>query len=79
MERATKAVISEVRQASEEFNVPKSTLGDRVSGRVMPGSNSGPQIYLTTVEEVELVQFPTRVAVTGYGKTRKEVPTIVRY
>ncbi|CAI8005301.1 hypothetical protein GBAR_LOCUS4131, partial [Geodia barretti] len=81
MERATKAVISEgfsVRHASEEFNVPKSTLGDRVSGRVMPGSNSGPQRYLTTAEEVELVQFLTRVAAIGYGKTRKEVLAIVQ-
>ena len=81
MERATKAVIGEgfsVRHASEEFHVPKSTLGDRVSGRVMPGSNSGPQRYLTTAEEVELVQFLTRVAAIGYGKTRKEVLAIVQ-
>jgi hypothetical protein len=81
MERATKAVISEgfsVIHASEDFNVPKSTLGDRVSGRVMPGSNSGPQRYLTTAEEVELVQFLTRVAAIGYGKTRKEVLAIVQ-
>ena len=44
-----KAVIGEgysVRQASESFGVPRATLGDRVSGRVIPGANSGPQRYL---------------------------------
>ena len=72
MERALKAVIAEgfsVRQASEEFNVPRSTLGDRVSGRVIPGANSGPERYLTTAEEMELVQFLSRAAPIGYGKS----------
>ena len=81
MERALQAVISgefSVRQASEVFNVPKSTLGDRVSGRVIPGSNSGPERYLTTMEEGELVLFLARVAAIGYGKTRKEVMAIVQ-
>ena len=47
-----KAVIGEsysVRQASESFGVPRATLGDRVSGRVIPGANSGPQRYLIAV------------------------------
>ena len=59
MEKALKAVIGDgysVRRASEIFNVPKSTLGDRVSGRVIPGSTSGPEKYLTLNEERELVQ-----------------------
>ena len=44
MERALQAVISEgysVRQASEMFNVPKLNPGDRVSGKLIPGTNSG--------------------------------------
>ena len=81
MDRALKAVISEgvsVRQASEVFGVPRSTLGDRASGRVIPGANSGPEKYLTTAEEIELVQFLTRVAAIGYGKSRKEVMAIAQ-
>ena len=51
MERAMKAEGYSVRQAAESFGVPRATLGDRVSGRVTPGANSGPQRYLTTAEE----------------------------
>ena len=81
MERAMKAVIGEgysVRQASESFGVPRETLGDRVSRRVIPGANSGLQRYLTTSEEIGLVQFLTRAAAIGYGKTRKEVIALVQ-
>ena len=69
MESALKAVISEgysVRWASEVFNVPRLTLGDRVSGRVVPGAKSGSERYLTAGEENELVQFLTRLAAIGY-------------
>ena len=58
--------------------MPRATLGDRVSGRVIPGANSGPQRYLTTSGEIELVQFLTRAAAIGYGKTRKEVIALVQ-
>ena len=46
-----------VRRAAEQFNIPKSTLGDRVSGRVLPGALSGRQRYLTQSEESELYKF----------------------
>lgn len=78
MGRALKAVISEgfsVRRAAETFNVPRSSLGDRVSGRV---ANSGPARYLTTAEENEIVQFLTRAAAICCGKSRKEVMGLVQ-
>ena len=46
---ATKAVIADGmsgRQAAELHQVPKSTRGDRISGRVLPGAKSGPPMYL---------------------------------
>ena len=46
MEKALNEVINNgmsVRRAALEYNIPKSTLGDRVSGRVIPGSTSGPK------------------------------------
>ena len=81
MSRAFSAVVSEgmsVRKAASEYNVPKSSLADRVSGRVMPGTKSGPPMYLTVSEETELVQFLTRCAGIGYGKSRKEVIALVQ-
>ncbi len=80
MDRALNAVVSEgdsVRRAALQYNVPKSSLGDRVSGRVAPGATSGPPKYLTTGEENE-VQFLIRSAAIGYGKSRKEVIALVQ-
>ena len=34
--------------------VPRSTLKDRLSGRVAHGVKSGPRLYLSTEEEAEL-------------------------
>ena len=36
-----------VRRAAEEYAIPKSTVHDRVSGRVLAGVGSGPPKYLT--------------------------------
>ena len=46
-----------VRSAVLQYSVPKSTLSDRVSGRVSFNSHSGPIRYLTDEEEGELVSF----------------------
>ena len=80
MRNAMRAVIDDgvaIRKASEMFNIPKSTLGDRISGRVLPGTKSGPSPYLSYEEEVELATFLCRSAEVGYGRTRKEVIAIV--
>lgn len=58
--------------------VTKSSLGDRIIGRVVPGSTSGPATYLSTAEEDELVMFLCRCASIGYAKSRKEVLAIVQ-
>jgi len=62
-----------VRQGALHFGVPKSTLGDRISGRVLPGATSGPKAYLTSEEEEELVKFLLRCVAIGYPKSRHEV------
>ena len=66
-----------VRRAALCYDVPKSTLSDRVSGRVTFGSHSGPKCYLSDEEETHLVHFLCRVASLGYAKTKKEVLAIV--
>ena len=48
MSEALSAVVTggmSVREAATHFGVPKSTLGDRVSGRVLSGAVSGPPTY----------------------------------
>lgn len=82
MTAATRAVTQEnvsVRKASETYNVPRSTLSDRVSGRVLPGAKSGPPKVLTDEEEEELVSFLSRLSDIGYPKTRKQVVDLVNH
>ena len=66
-----------IRQAAEAYHVPKSTLADRVSGRVKFGSHSGPTRYLSDDEEEELTRFLEGTASMGYAKSKKEVLAIV--
>ena len=46
-----------VRRAVEEYDIPKSSLGDCISGCILPGVVSGPGKYLSDQEEEELVCF----------------------
>ena len=76
MRRAVEAVTEGkwgVNRAALEFNVPRTTLKDRISGRVIHGSNMGPKTYLTNEEEKELVAFLLNCAKMGYSKTRQDV------
>ena len=60
MGKAVDACVNEgmtIRQAAFHFGVPKSTLGGRMSGRVVPGLISGPKTYLSPEEETELVKL----------------------
>ncbi len=54
MLEAMKAVqngVMSANRAAVEYGVPKTTLKDRLSGRVVHGSNPGPKPYLSAVEE----------------------------
>ena len=66
-----------VNQAARNFSVPASTLKDRLSGRVEHGKNFGPVPYLSSEEEAELIEFLTKCAAMGLGKTKREVFNIV--
>ena len=55
-----------LRQASEVYEVPKNTLHDRIMGKVLFGSHSGPRRFLSEKEEKELVVFLTHCATIGY-------------
>ena len=67
-----------VNRAADQYGVPRTTLKDRLSGRVVPGTNPGPVPYLTLQEEDELVKHLLTCADIGYPKTKQEVLAIVR-
>ncbi|XP_028322317.1 uncharacterized protein LOC114475579 [Gouania willdenowi] len=76
MERALMEVKSgrcTVRQAAREFSVPKSSLGDRVSGRVTPGSRSGPAQLITSADEKFLVEFSLYMSKHGFPLTKQQL------
>ena len=80
MENACHAVRDgmSVRRAAEEYNIPRSTLHDHVSGKVLAGSKSGPGSYLNASEEEDLVNFLTGISALGYSRTVKQVVEIVQ-
>ena len=62
--------------AAKVHNVPRSTLHDHISGRVLHGHKPGPKPYLSNAEENEFANFLVDVAKAGYGKTRQQVCNI---
>ena len=74
---AVKEGLMGVNRAALEFAVPRTTLKDRISGRVIHGTNTGRKPYLSLEEEKELVEFLLKCSKMGYGKTRGEVMKIV--
>lgn len=67
-----------IRRASEMYNVPKSSLYDRVSGKVQHGCRPGPSSYLSIEEEDELVHFLIRCSQIGYPHTLSQVLALVQ-
>ena len=65
-----------VLRASQLYKIPKTTLHDRISGKVLHGSKPGPKPYFSPTEEREMANFLIDVAKAGHGKTRKEVQHI---
>lgn len=81
MDKAVSAVLQNqmsVRAAAELYGIPKSTLGDRISGRVLPGTASGAVRYLADSEEEELAEFIIGCASIGYPKTVRDILAVVQ-
>lgn len=63
-----------IRKAAAEFNVPKSSLGNRVNGRVEHGKKNGPDTLLDPADEAKLAAFHlTYVSKHRYGRSREIV------
>ena len=67
-----------VKEAAEQHGVPITTLRDRINGRVIHGNNPGPRPYLSMSEETKLSTFLKNCSSVGYGKTRRDVMSIVQ-
>ncbi len=68
---AIQAVINDglsINQAADNYQVPRSTLKDRLSERVTHGVNPGPKLYLTKDEQQGLADYLISAANIGYGK-----------
>lgn len=65
-----------VKRAALEHGVPRTTLQDRHTGRVVHGTNPGPQPHLSKAEEVELCDFAIVVGQMGFGKTLRQIKDI---
>ena len=67
-----------IRRAALEYGIPRATpLHDRYSGKVQ-ASQSGPPRYLSDSEEDELVRFLESCSNLGYGRSKKEILSIVQ-
>ena len=80
MEKAIEAVnwgTLSVRWAAEVYCIPKSTLHDQISGKVVQGASSGPEPYLNVTEETKLIQFLTKCASVEFSRSKKQIFDIV--
>ena len=66
-------------QAADTNSVPRSTLKDRLSGKVIHGTNPGPLPYLTVDEETLLMEYLLKSSKVGYGKTRRDLLQVESY
>ena len=68
MEAAINSVVDENTQAARKYGIPKSTLYDRISGKVQHGKKPGPSQLLSAAEEEEFSSFLIEVSQAGYGR-----------
>ena len=66
--RTVQKGLSGINQAAVDHGIPKTTLKDRLSGRVQHGVKPGPKPYL---DNSEVASFIKECASMGYGKTQR--------
>ena len=59
------------------YQVPKSTLHNRISGKVIHGSHGGPECYLIDTKENSLVKFLYKCSSIGFARSKKQVIALV--
>ena len=64
-------------EVTARHGVPHSALKDRLSGRVIHRTMPGPKLYLTLTKKEELTGHSIDAANMGFGKTWRDVSSIV--
>ena len=67
-----------VREAAIKWNIPKSTLHDRLNGKVEYDRRSGPPSILTKVEENRLADWLIELAQRGFGRSKDDLLDAVK-
>ena len=62
--------------AARGHSVPKTSLYNRIKGKVVHGVKPGTKQYLSMEEETELAEFAVKDASVGCGQTRKQIMSI---
>ena len=62
-----------LRQAASTFQIPKSTLSNKVNDKTPIGCRPGPATILTPAEEKHLADWAIHMAKIGFGRTRDEL------
>lgn len=81
LENAIKLVNSQtlsIRGASRRYNIPKSTIIDKLHGKSNLQSRSGPKPVLSETDENTLVEWLINMAKIGYGQTRQQLVSTVK-
>lgn len=76
MEAVMNGSADSINAAARGHGVPPTTLKNRLSGRVVDGTNPGPVPYLNNEEEHDLEEYLRQANKVGYGKTRNQVKVI---
>ncbi|KAH3892582.1 hypothetical protein DPMN_016702 [Dreissena polymorpha] len=63
-------------QTSKRYNIPKTTLHDRVKNK-FSSSKIGLKTMLTPIDETQLEQWALHMSRIGYGRARKELAHVV--
>ena len=67
------------RKTAHKYGIPVMTLSDKVKGKVpLPSSRPGPSTYLSSNQENRLNKWLLHMGKIGYGKTRKDIPDVVK-
>ena len=60
--------VQPITTAARVHGVPKTSLHNRIKGKVIHGVKPGPKQYLSVEEETELAKFAIEAASVSFGK-----------
>lgn len=71
--QSVKAGVISLRQASKQYGIPKSTISDRLTGKIQTDAKPGCPPAVPRDIEKKVVDHVTSAASCGFGITRKDL------